>query len=386
MTFLVNGIKERLEKKYNIEFLLWVESSLLAKKFLENSWIIVLSLKEYNDQNETFGNVHFSVPYQQQDITIILNMQGELPQICSFLFDIGLEVIDINFFKNPLPPEEIQKIIQQSQEESKKKTKEVQIAIQVQEEERKKIYTDERLGTDKEIIDRTFTKIKQITELAKWDIGGKELKLLSEKEDELKKLKLWTNHERIIELMNEVLVMLDVIENNYYLAHENKEKIIFEGTVVNEADFQKEIHKREKVQKLKEVGAKIKSSEQDYLVLGKSAIFLKFLLKDIKNLFTTPKLITNMLYNIYDMVEMAVLIVLILIQTYILADVIFLFSENMSHEFFDQRIIKIWVFGFLIWIARLIRKKDMLALIVLVPVIIILYIIIINIINNNFSI
>ncbi|MBU0627132.1 hypothetical protein KKG31_02760 [Patescibacteria group bacterium] len=141
--------------------------------------------------------------------------------------------------------------------------------------------------------------------------------------------------------MNEVLVMLDVIENNYYLAHENKEKIIFEGTVVNEADFQKEIHKREKVQKLKEVGAKIKSSEQDYLVLGKSAIFLKFLLKDIKNLFTTPKLITNMLYNIYDMVEMAVLIVLILIQTYILADVIFLFSENMSHEFFDQRIIKI---------------------------------------------
>ncbi|MBU0627133.1 hypothetical protein KKG31_02765 [Patescibacteria group bacterium] len=94
-------------------------------------------------------------------------MQGELPQICSFLFDIGLEVIDINFFKNPLPPEEIQKIIQQSQEESKKKTKEVQIAIQVQEEERKKIYTDERLGTDKEIIDRTFTKIKQITELAK---------------------------------------------------------------------------------------------------------------------------------------------------------------------------------------------------------------------------
>jgi hypothetical protein len=93
-----------------------------------------------------------------------------------------------------------------------------------------------------------------------------------------------------------------------------------------------------------------------------------------------------MIYNIYDLVELALISLLILIQWYVILDTIFLLSENNNHEFFDQRIIKIGLFGLLLWAARLIRKKDMAVLIILIPVIIILYTLLLKFINNNFSI
>lgn len=72
MTFIVNGIKEGFDKKYNIEFVLGVDSMLLAKKFLESTGIIVLSLKEYKDK---FGNISFTINYLQQDIKLFANFE-----------------------------------------------------------------------------------------------------------------------------------------------------------------------------------------------------------------------------------------------------------------------------------------------------------------------
>lgn len=75
MTFIVNGIKEGFDKKYNIEFLLGVDSVLLAKKFLENTGVIVLSLKEYREQETGFGNISFTINYLQQDIKLYANFE-----------------------------------------------------------------------------------------------------------------------------------------------------------------------------------------------------------------------------------------------------------------------------------------------------------------------
>jgi len=79
------------------------------------------------------------------------------------------------------------------------------------------------------------------------------LKALREKEDELKKLKLGTNHERIVEIIEEITTMLDSIENEYYEANKDKEQKIFEDSIVTDVDITKEIHKLEKVEQLKKI-------------------------------------------------------------------------------------------------------------------------------------
>lgn len=167
------------------------------------------------------------------------------------------------------------------------------------------------------------------------------MKLLRDKEDELKKLKLGTNHERIVELVEEMTAILETTENEWYAANTDKEKKIFEDSVVTDVDIQKQINKVEKIEQLKNVGGKIKSAEQDYQVFGKMLIFIKILYKDLMHLFKTPKHLTNMLYNTYDLVELTVIFILILISTYILANTIFLFSTDSNYEYFYLLCIKI---------------------------------------------
>ena len=69
-------------------------------------------------------------------------------------------------------------------------------------------------------------------------------------------------------------------------------------------------------------------------MFGKSLIFLKILYKDLLHLFKTPKHLTNMLYNVYDIVELAIIFVLVEISIYILANTIFMFSTNSNYEYF----------------------------------------------------
>gem|GEM_PF-6245011 len=49
----------------------------------------------------------------------------------------------------------------------------------------------------------------------------------------------------------------------------------------------------------------------------------------------------NMLYNTYDLVELVIAFVLIEISAYMLANTIFLFSDNSNYEYFYLLYIKI---------------------------------------------
>jgi hypothetical protein len=54
MTFIVNSIKEGFEKKYSAELVLCVDSSLEARKIIENTGIILLSVKEFKQPLQNF--------------------------------------------------------------------------------------------------------------------------------------------------------------------------------------------------------------------------------------------------------------------------------------------------------------------------------------------
>jgi len=393
MTFIVNGIKEGFDKKYNIEFVINIDSILLAKKFLENTGIIVLSLKEYKEQPNIFGNISFTIHCVEQDISVYTKFEGDLIQACDFFLMIGFDIKYINFTSNPLTTEEVVKIVENSKENNEKKREEQKIIAEKKEDVEKKIFEDPRLGSDKKVIERIFAKVEKVIKLTTGFIAGKDLKKIKEKEDELKKLKLGTNHERIVELTEEMTTLLESMETDFYNANTDKEKKIFEDSIVTDIDITKELNKIDKIEQIKSVGGKIKSTEQDYQVFGKSFLFLKILYKDFIYLFKTPQHLTNMLYNTYDLVELGIIVILVQVSIYILANTIFVFSTNSNYEYFYTIYIKIGLIWILLFCARYLRlqssktgKKNIPILIVLIPAIIILYYILLSIINNNFSI
>lgn len=385
MTFIVNGIKEGFNKKYNIEFLLWVNSVLLAKKIMEDVGIIVLSMKEYKEANEMFGNLYFKINYQQQDITIVSKFDGTLSQACNFFLTTWFKLIDINTFQNPETNENSQKIIADTIREVQEQQKEQKIIIQQKQEAEKKIYDDERLWIDKKAIEWILNKIEEVKVLAQGYISWKDLKILKERAEELKKLKLWTNHERIKDLMEEVTTTIENLENNFYDEKKDEETNILSDSLVTNRDVIQELHKLEKIKKLKEIGGKIKTNEQDYLVFNKGKIIQKFLTKDIFYFFSTQTYLTNMIYNTYDLIEIGIMIVLIGINIYIPYNIIFWLWSETSHTYIYQKDISIWLLWLILYWVKYFRTKNIARLIALVPVIIILYYSILRIIQNNLA-
>lgn len=386
MTFIINGIKEGLEKRYNIEFLLCIDSTLLAKKLLEETGVIVLSLKEFKEEEKKFGNIYFMTHTGEQEIKVIAQFDGDMSAACDFFFAMGFDVLSINNFANPVSESEMKKIIEESKIRSQKRVEEEKKKIQITVEKEKKVYTDKRLETDKTTIEWAFAKIEQTIATTKGFISGKELKKLKEKEEEIKKLKLWTNHERIKELIEEITTMLEIMENEYFAANPNEAEKIFDGSIVTDVDIQKELSTLDKIEGLKTIGWKIKTSEQDYLLLGKYAIFRKLLLKDILHIFKTPKHLADMIYNAYDLVELGLLFVAISVVVYTIMDTIFLWSNSVVYDYFYQILISYGIIWLLVFWARHLRKKNIPLLLALVPWIIVVYYIVINLINNNFSI
>ncbi|HCY20334.1 TPA: hypothetical protein DIC40_00380 [Patescibacteria group bacterium] len=74
MTFVVNTIKQDsqgTQKPQNIQFLLEIESPLFARKFIEESSLVLLSLVDYSGAVDSFGPVYVVVSFENQRIRIV---------------------------------------------------------------------------------------------------------------------------------------------------------------------------------------------------------------------------------------------------------------------------------------------------------------------------
>lgn len=167
MTFIVNGIKEGFEKKYNIELLLGVDSVLMAKKILEDTGIIILSLKEYKEQKNKFGNIYFTIDFLQQQVTLVIDSQDDIPTVCNFLMKLGFAITYINFFQNPLPDDQVKNIIAENIAKRDQEKEAEKRILQEKKQAEEKIYADPRLQTDKKVIERIFQKMDHTRELTK---------------------------------------------------------------------------------------------------------------------------------------------------------------------------------------------------------------------------
>lgn len=79
----------------------------------------------------------------------------------------GFDVQYINFIKNPVPVDEVTKIIEISKQENQRKIQEEKKSVEKKEEVERKIFEDPRLAGDKKVIEWIFGKIEKVVELTK---------------------------------------------------------------------------------------------------------------------------------------------------------------------------------------------------------------------------
>lgn len=324
MTFSVNGIKQEKNEKYPVEMLVCVDASLLARKILEERNILILSLKEFTPDKETFGDIYFTIQQNFKKIQFVTK-HTDIQEACDFFSFVGFDIDTINRFSAPISQEESQKIIALSKKAAEKKKNEVQQAIEAKEAKERKVYQDADLESAKKIILRIFEKVDETLKRSDGQIGLKEMKQITSLTEELKKLRMGTNLEKIRETIQDLFAVVEKINIEYYQSIQDFNATISKESLVTEIDVLRELERMENIKILKSLGAKIAIKNKDYSTFGSGAIFRKFLQKDFLSKITN---LPEIFSSFYDIIELIVLVALCLLGVYTLANEIYLFSLN----------------------------------------------------------
>jgi hypothetical protein len=280
MTFSVNGIKQEKNEKYNVEMLVCVDSSLLARKILEKTNILILSLKEFPEDKKVFGDVYFIIKQGFQDIEIVTKYT-QIQEAANFFRLIGFDYTHINRYSKPILQDEINTIITIAKIDTANKKEKVREDIQKKEDEDKKVYEDQDLESAKKIIVIVFEKVEECTKRATGLISISDSKKLKALVEDLKKLRMGTNFEKIRETIQEVFKILEIINNTYFDSIQNPNETISNESLVTPVDVQKELERMENIKILKSLHIHISIKNQDYATFGSSAMYRKFLQKDM---------------------------------------------------------------------------------------------------------
>ena len=215
MTFYVNGIKqdkihdneqdiavqggeEDKTKSIPVELIFLTEDEALVKAILEKIHLIILSFGPYKGDLSTFGDLYAKFLWEEQTLEIRSPLTN-LKTLCSDLFRLGLNIIDINSIQNPIELETIQKLLASSSQEVTTEHDVQKTQIQAKKNIETKIYSDARLNKSKEASDWLVSRVPVITQRTDRSLSFGELKQLRDLSEELKKLKMGNNFEKIKE-------------------------------------------------------------------------------------------------------------------------------------------------------------------------------------------
>jgi len=379
MTFSVNGIKQEKNDKYKVEMLVCVDAPLLARKILEEKNILILSLKEFSQEKKTFGDVYFTIQLNFQE-TEIVTKHKDIQEAAKTFSLMGFDIATINSYSTPISTEEMSIIIADAKAEAEAKKTKVKEQIKKIEAQEKKVYEDANLKAAKKIIFRVFEKIEETTKRSSGAIAIQDMKKIKVLSEELRKLRMGTNFEKIRETIQELFMMIEKINDEWYVSIQNPDDIITPNSLVTKVDLDRELDRMENVKILKMFHINIAAKNQDYAILGSYGIFWNFLQKDflykIANLW-------SLLYNFYDIAELLLVVIATLLGIYTLANEVLLFSTSQYGFAFSM--ITIGIRWCVLFIVRKLRNKTISRLILLAAVAIVLHYVVMRVVTNNFA-
>ncbi len=379
MTFRVNGIKQKQSDTTPIVLVVETDSELLVRKLLEKYTILVLSIDEYKQDPKLFGDVWAKIKRGFDGITIV--SQGtDVKKVCENLLDMGLEIAEINSYSNPLPTEAMQALIDSSRTAIQMKQAMEMQTIQWKKDEKKKIYADPKLARAKVVVERIFDRIPPLLESLKWQIEIQDIKHINSLQEDLKKLRMGNNYEKIRDLADEILDRMQHMEEIVITLHPEQATEVIKDSVVTDQDVEKEEMKFLYTQQKKALGVKLSAIANDYAVFGELSLFRKFFQKDLWNLLSSPSII---LYYLHDTALVCVGFLLCIAGSFVVFNLLRPMINSLDG--LRAQLIKRGTLGLLLWLGSFRKKKHIGNLILIYGLTLLMYRLVIWLITTNFA-
>lgn len=307
MFFRAVGMKEIAKKVYNLDVLVESDSNDFVKELLHDHNVVVLDIAEYPGDAASFGNAGVVVSYNDQDVNIISNLNNMRMLAHKFIM-MWFDVKSINFLDwhkmNEKVAAEVLKLAQRDVEMENTLNKD---KWQEEEKQEENVYRDEELEKTLAVAAWQINDINNKIYTIWSSVSSKDIKDIRTMEQELWKLRMWRNMDKIVELLEKVLIKALEIKQKYLVTQRPHQRLIMKWSGVTDVDVQSELNILDKAKNISKIGKARTFDDQFYGIFGFAWIQMKFLWKDIVRKITD---VDNMLSVLFEFLHYLILFIL----------------------------------------------------------------------------
>ena len=377
MIFHVVAIRELFWKNYSIDLLFFGLSEERIRDILREYKLVALQLYEYKEEKvKDYWKIKVLIKFEWKEYKLLSNAT-DIDWIAYWLSVIWFNIENINYVQNWIDQEVVNGILSTAKSEAEQRLKEQKQAIAKKEEEDARLLDEKKREKYQIEINKLLSNIQKLTERAKSVVPQEKLKTLFRQWQELSKLKMWRNFEKISSLLEKTYSNYSDLEQQY-LASLKASRIQVAGSNVSDTYVISEIQKLEKAKWLTNLWS---TNVSDVLKasFGWILMYLKFLKKDFaEKLKSFPQYTSKMFSDI--------LLWLILLETFSwfyfsLSKV--LYYNNMN-DYVYVMLVNFGVFWLVLYGINFIKKGSLVFNIVLLVVWILVSIMLVRILKQNF--
>ena len=281
MYFHLIWIKEKEWKQHELDFLLQGEDENLIRGFLSNWGIVIVSLNEFKEDPKDFSEIKMSVLYNNTEIEFLMKWESLEETLYSMMF-LWLDPKFANYVNDPIPEEEMNSIIASTITKIRAINQEIKEKKEMEEQREQKKYEESAISDSLKIINAEIDRIEQVIKAWQWVIWWIEIKELEDYLNEMKKIRLWTNFNKMASLVFDSHKLVKKAEDEIFKAYDSEKFLVDKNSSVTNIDVISDLFESKRISETATLQAtNLTPGESVLNVLWPATIFLKLLKRDI---------------------------------------------------------------------------------------------------------
>ena len=285
MFFHLIWIKEKNWKQYELNFLIrWWDENFI-RDFLAHRWVVIVSLTEYKDNVEDFWNITMSVMYNNTEVQFLMPWE-DLTERLYFVAYLWLAPQIVNFVDKPIPEVQMADLIKSTFLRIKEENEKIKQKKQEEIVKEQKKYEEASIKDALKIVNTNIDRIQQVMKSWEWVLSASEMKQLEDYSNEMKKIRLGTNFNKMASLVLDSHRLVSHAEEKIFKAYDNQKFLIDNNSSITNIDV---IHENFNFNRISEKAlfqpSGLTTTESIYNILKSSTVFLRLLRRDIVSTF-----------------------------------------------------------------------------------------------------
>ncbi len=255
------------------------------RKFLANRWVVIVSINEYKEDPKSFWNIIVDITYESTNIQLIMPWDN-LSEGIAFMISLWLRPSRMNLIENPISDEQMLNIINSTISKVEEEEEKIKKQEEFEDIKERKKYEERGIKDWLKVLNATIDHIEQLLKAGVWVLWWSEIKELENYSSEMKKIRLWTNFNKMASLVLEANNSIKHAEKEILDANAENKFLIDKNSAVTNIDILKEYFYSNNVMwRAKLLPASLTTTELIINTIWLKSVLFKLLRRDLSHSF-----------------------------------------------------------------------------------------------------